>query len=497
MDREWTPAVARAAQAAGLYALQAEAAEVGPQHILLGLVEEEEGKAALLLTNAGIALAELRQPLPPPSQQAPPPFGTSVESAFLEAFRLARELEGEAVVTSQALLLALLRQERDVRRRLEASGLDFERFESALVGAEQAPLEMLEPLTFSESTERIDTARILDAGFNRAREALRVVEDYCRFALDDAFLSGELKRLRHDLAAAADRIPSSLLIAGRETLRDVGTTISTARESQRHSPLEVAETNLKRLQEALRSLEEFGKVHHPDLGRALESLRYRAYTLERAIVLGAASRQRLADARLYVLLTGSLCAASLDWTIQEAAASGATIFQLREKGWGDRRLLERAREVRRWTRKEGVLFILNDRPDLARLAEADGVHLGQDDLPVKEARRVLGPDALIGVSTHNLSQVRQAILDGADYVGVGPAFPSTTKAFEGLAGLDFVRQALAETSLPAFVIGGVNRDTIDAAVNAGARRVAVSAAICQAGDPQAEAATLLRRLKSE
>src|SRR4029077_12209757 len=123
----------------------------------------------------------------------------------------------------------------------------------------EQPLEMLEPLDLSEPTERIDTARILDAGFNRACEALRVVEDYCRFALDDAFLSGELKRMRHDLAAAMEMVSPSFLLAGRETLRDVGTTISTARESARHSPLEVAQVNVKRFQEALRSLEEFGK----------------------------------------------------------------------------------------------------------------------------------------------------------------------------------------------------------------------------------------------
>src|SRR5262249_58514485 len=111
-------------------------------------------------------------------------------------------------------------------------------------------------------------------------------------------------------------------------------------------------------------------------------------------------------------------------------------------------------------------FILNDRSDIARLAEADGVHLGQDDMPVKEARKILGPGALIGVSTHNSDQVRQAILDGASYIGVGPTFPSTTKEFGELAGLDLVRQATAMTNLPAFVIGGVPAMNIGEAVPA-------------------------------
>src|SRR5207249_5299798 len=121
--------------------------------------------------------------------------------------------------------------------------------------------------------------------------------------------------------------------------------------------------------------------------------------------------------------------------------------------------------------------------------------LGQDDMPVKEARRIVGPDALIGVSTHNLDQLRQAIRDGASYVGVGPTFPSGTKEFAELAGLEFVRQAMAETSLPAFVIGGVNLHNVAEVVGAGARRVAVSQAVCQAEDPRQVAGTLRRTLE--
>jgi thiamine-phosphate pyrophosphorylase len=128
--------------------------------------------------------------------------------------------------------------------------------------------------------------------------------------------------------------------------------------------------------------------------------------------------------------------------------------------------------------------------------EADGVHVGQDDLPVKEVRRIVGPDVLVGVSTHNLEQVRQAVLDGASYIGVGPTFPSGTKSFAEFPGLEFVRQAMAETSLPAFVIGGINRETVHQAVVAGARRVAVSQAICQAEDPQMIAHELLQALSA-
>jgi thiamine-phosphate pyrophosphorylase len=343
----------------------------------------------------------------------------------------------------------------------------------------------------------MDAARILDAAANRAREALRVVEDYCRFVLDDAFLTGELKTLRHDLTAAFSRLPTGLLLEARETQQDVGTQLSTPAERERHSLREVALVNAKRLQEALRSLEEVGKLFSPDMSQTVEQLRYKSYTLERAVLLGSDARERLGDARLYVLLSGAACKAALDWTIREAAAGGASMFQLREKDLNDRELLERARQVRRWTREVGALFIMNDRPDIARLTEADGVHVGQDELPVKEVRRIIGPDALIGVSTHNLAQLRQAILDGASYVGVGPTFPSGTKEFAEFPGLDFVRAAMVETSLPAFVIGGVTSENVAAAVAAGAGRVAVSQAICQADDPRDVAAVFCASLNQK
>ncbi len=341
--------------------------------------------------------------------------------------------------------------------------------------------------------EQVDLARIVDAAANRAREALRVLEDYCRFVLDDAFLSGELKNLRHDLAESL--APCQHLLEARDTQRDVGVNLTASGEQDRQSLQAVVQANCKRLQEALRTLEEFGKVQSPNLGKIMEQLRYRSYTLEKALILGAQSRQRLAEVRLCVLVSGSACRAALEWTIKEAAAGGAGMIQLREKSLSDREFLERARQVRRWTREAGVLFIVNDQPDIARLAEADGVHLGQDDLPVREARRILGPDLVIGVSTHNLDQVRQAILDGANYIGIGPTFPSATKEFREFPGLDLVSRVMRETALPAFVIGGVSQENIEKVTDAGGQRIAVGQAICQSPDPRRAAEELVRVLR--
>jgi thiamine-phosphate pyrophosphorylase len=492
MIPDLTPAVGRALEAAQRHARGRGSAAVEPVDLLHALLEEEEGRAAVLLGDAGLDPAYRQSMAAPPAAGPGTPaleLHTDAWAALEHARGLAVELSGERTVASEALLLGLLRTDEGLRRRLEAHGLRLDRLEAALARTREPALVPDEPLELADATDLVHLGRLLDAAANRAREAMRILEDYTRFVLDDLFLTGELKRLRHNLTAAMVLYAPQLLQT-RDTAGDVGTGLATDAERARDTLAEVVRANAQRLQEALRSLEEFGKVRDPRLGEAVEQLRYRSYTVERALLAGTEARKRLEGVRLYVLLSASSCTAALDWTIAEAAAGGAQMVQLREKALTDRELVERARRVREWTRRAGVLFIVNDRPDVARLAGADGVHLGQDDLPVREARRVLGPDALIGVSTHTLEQVRRAVLDGASYIGVGPTFPSGTKQFAELAGLEFVRQALAETGLPAFVIGGVSAATVGAAVTAGARRVAVGEAVARADDPRAAAAAL-------
>jgi thiamine-phosphate pyrophosphorylase len=514
MPPELTAAVRRAMEFARTLACHDGSSEVQPRHLLAGLLADEDGRASCRLASLGADPATVRTalgliPVNPPTSadsasdgtdlpEEESPAGPANSHPIVLAIHLARhrsaQLGVDGAVTSDSLLIALLLVDPPLASWLVSLGLDPVRIESERAASDPSPLPIEESLDLAEPAEQIDAARIIDANANRAREALRVVEDCCRFALDDAFLTGQLKQLRHDLAEALAGIPPQLLLGARETQHDVGTRQTTSREHVRHSLPEVVLANLKRLQEALRTLEEVSKLSSAGISRQLEQIRYRSYTLERAVVLGTDARHRLADVRICVLLSGGSCKAALDWTIGEAAAGGARIFQLREKNLTDRELIERARNVRRWTREVGALFIVNDRPDIARLVEADGVHLGQDDLPVKEARRIAGPRMLIGVSTHSIEQLRQAILDGASYVGVGPTFPSATKQFAGLAGLDYVRQAMAETSLPAFAIGGVNLETVPAVAAAGAKRVAVSHAVCQADDPRRVVKNLLEVL---
>jgi thiamine-phosphate pyrophosphorylase len=333
------------------------------------------------------------------------------------------------------------------------------------------------------------TLRIIDASANRAREALRVMEDGARFLLDDAPLCERLKQARHELRDALDALPGAP-VAHRDTPADVGTTIATNAEMSRPAMRDVVIAAGKRLTESLRSLEECAKTIDPCAAQRLERLRYDAYDLDAALTLAmGAAGPDFTGWRLCLLLTESLCVHH-DWRAVATAAltAGADAIQLREKDLPDRELLARAVELNDLCRAHSADLIVNDRPDIALLAGARAVHLGQDDMSVREARRIVGFDLLVGVSTANMEQARQARRDGADTAGVGPMFASTTKAKPALSGPDYLHEYLhADPPLPpCLAISGVTPDTVPALLEAADGHpfgVAVSSYICAAQDP--------------
>ena len=342
---------------------------------------------------------------------------------------------------------------------------------------------------------QIAVLRILDASFNRAAEGLRVVEDYVRFALDDRHLTELAKGLRHDLVVGADAIASADLHAARETQCDVGTSVGTESEAARADPWHVCAASLKRVEQSLRSIEEYSKIEHPEVATRYEALRYRTYTLERAINLTRHSLQRFDHVRLYVLVDARESLAEFAQLVESLASVGVGAIQLRVKQLTDRDLIERARALVAATRGTACLAIINDRPDIAAIVRADGVHLGQEDMRVKDARAIVGPRSLIGVSTHSMEQARAAVLDGANYLGAGPIFPSATKSFGDFPGLDFLRGIAAEIRLPTFAIGGIHRENVAAVLGTGITRVAVSSAVVGAPDAAKTAQELLQILR--
>ena len=344
-------------------------------------------------------------------------------------------------------------------------------------------------------------ARIVDANLNRAREAMRVIEDFARFLLDDPATTRSLKQMRHDLAAAARIWPPAELLAARDTPGDVGTVLTTRAERQRLSPAHVAMAAAKRLTEALRVLEEYAKLDDPPAAAAFKQMRYRAYGIEKTLVerlprAPALAAERFSAVRLYVLITESLCRGPWLKVAAEAIAGGADCLQLREKELDDAQRVDRARRLVQLCRRHNVLCVVNDRPDIARVAGADGVHLGQTDMTVADARAVVGPDAIIGKSTHSLRQFRAALRERPDYLAIGPMYATATKPQRHIPGPRVLPQALdLARSVPVVAIGGITVGRLGPIVEAGCRRVAVCSAVVGADDPRAAARRLKRRLK--
>lgn len=323
--------------------------------------------------------------------------------------------------------------------------------------------------------------RILDANFNRAREGLRVIEDFVRFGTNDAGTSAALKHLRHDFALATQSIADKA-VAHRDVAADVGTQISTPSETSRAAERDLVLANCKRLGESLRSIEEHAKLIDPVLAASVESIRYRFYTVEQSIAQRLRPlATRFAQVRLYVLITESACKGPWLECARAAIAGGADCLQLREKSLEGGEFLRRARLLVDLCRQHDVLCIINDRADIAVLSDADGVHVGQSDLSVRDARKIVG-DKLVGVSTHEIAHARQAVEDGADYIGVGPIFRSPTKPRDFVAGLEYASAiangyATGEISIPAVGIAGITIENLDQVLASGLKAVAVTNAV--------------------
>jgi thiamine-phosphate pyrophosphorylase len=198
---------------------------------------------------------------------------------------------------------------------------------------------------------------------------------------------------------------------------------------------------------------------------------------------------RLCGACLYLV-----CDMRSDRFLRAALGGGVDIVQLRMKNGSDDEILAAARRCARACAAHGALFVLNDRPDLVADAGADGVHVGQDDASVAEARTIVGPQRLVGLSTHSPQQVDAANRAGVDYIGVGPVHETPTKPGRPAVGLDLVRYAATHATVPFFAIGGIDAGNLASVRAAGARRVAVVRALTEAADPRHAARELRARL---
>lgn len=350
--------------------------------------------------------------------------------------------------------------------------------------------------------------RILDANANRASEGLRAMEETARFVLNARNLTQHFKSLRHAVATTLERLPRTELLQARDTSLDVGTTISTEREQNRDSIVDIVAAAAGRTQQALRCLEEYGKIFDSLFAGEIEQLRYRCYDvcsrLEQSCRRGNDRLNRLLQARLYALIDGSASESDMVARIRRLAAAGVDIIQLRDSTLDDRTLCRRAIAGTSVANELGVLWIINDRADIAAVSSADGVHVGQDELSVEQVRQIVGVDKLIGVSTHNIDQVREAVTSTADYIGCGPVFPGITKKFDEFPGCAFLRRVSEEvthatvdnSNLVAFAIGGITPANVSEVIATGFGRIAVTAALRPGGE-QEDAASLLHGLRQK
>jgi thiamine-phosphate pyrophosphorylase len=325
------------------------------------------------------------------------------------------------------------------------------------------------------------TLRIIDANCNRIAEGLRFLEDIARFLLNDAETTQQLKTMRHNLVKSLSRSSTAMLSErNSETDVGVGTEIS-----HQQDLLSLVTANAKRVEEALRVIEELSKL--PDLdvklrSKDFEEARFSLYTLEKKLLSRLMRQQKLKQLTgLYVIIDTQILGPRGEAdAARKAVNGGAKVIQLRDKHHTKGELLTIAQKFKDLCYKFNALFIVNDYLDIAVAAEADGLHVGQKDLPLSVVRRELPIDKIVGLSTTTLSQAQKAEAEGADYIAVGSIFSSPTKTTANVVGLKHLHLVREKVSIPIVAIGGINRDNVGEVMAAGADSAAViSAALAQ------------------
>lgn len=343
------------------------------------------------------------------------------------------------------------------------------------------------------------TARIIDANLNRIGEGLRLLEDMARLILNDATLTKQLKTMRHDLVRGDLPFHQQLLQA-RDSEGDVGIHIEAeGEENRRELPITVL-ANSRRVQESLRVLEELAKI--PETTPTLDAdkfkqARFNLYTIEQTLLSRLLRQDKIRQiAGLYVIIdTQALQGRSHIEVVEQALSGGAKTIQLRDKLHSKKELLPVARQLKNLCEKDNALFLVNDYLDIVLAVGADGLHLGQEDLPVKVARQLLPMDKILGCSTTTVDQAITAESEGADYIAVGSMYPTPSKETAKIVGLDRLRQVRQAVTSPLVAIGGITRDNAVEVIAAGANAVAVISAVLQTDDVEEATRQIISRLE--
>ena len=347
----------------------------------------------------------------------------------------------------------------------------------------------------SNPTEAEDVRiyQIMDANLDRAREGLRVLEDWARFALGENDSVKKIKNFRQILGKNHLEVYKQ----SRNFIEDECKGLTHQEQFKRNTPDQIISSNAGRVQEALRVIEEFSRQHNHELSKIAAEIRYEIYSLEIELLRLSKSKRSeeiLKENDLYVITDEK---ENLLEIIEALLIAGVKIIQYRFKTGTDKDHLQEAIQIKNLCKRYNTIFIVNDRVDIALASNADGVHLGQDDLDLRTTRKLLGYSKLIGISANNEIDISNALKNGCDYIGIGPVFETATKKNKKPLGIEKIKTLTKDINIPWFAIGGIKTNNISYLKSNGIKKVALVSQLMNAKDPKRDAIMILKKLNHE
>lgn len=306
---------------------------------------------------------------------------------------------------------------------------------------------------------------------NRLNEALKFIEDVIRFSLENKVLLIRIRKIRNEFLKIKKDISLADIINSRQSSHDLGRAAKFDIQTKKTSE-DLIIANLTRAKESARIIEEILKSINLKISNRMKEIRFQLYDLEKYII---GCLKKIFNPRINVVIDEKyLSAYRIKNMMDVLENNGVTMIQLRIKTLSDRKFYNYAVRIKKFLKKKEIKFIINNRLDIARASGADGVHLGQDDMPARMARRILGENYIIGVSAHNIDEANKAEKEGADYIGVGSIFRTKTKSDAHICGLSVLKSICKKITIPVVGIGGITNRNYRDVFRAGAAGIAVS-----------------------